>query len=137
MLEQLTIEKRTPKKPLLKTNIERSSANLPMFDIKYDEGGMIDIEFIVQTKVLSHAHQFIDLVHWSDNIRIIDSLESNGIFSFDDAKNLKEAYIDYRSLGHKLQLQNEPLLVKANQCSTQRKKVTTIWSKVIKEKARK
>ena len=134
MLEQLTIEKRTPKKPLLKTNIERSSANLPMFDIKYDEGGMIDIEFIVQTKVLSHAHQFIDLVHWSDNIRIIDSLESNGIFSFDDAKNLKEAYIDYRSLGHKLQLQNAPLLVKASQCSTQRKQVTTIWSKVIKER---
>ena len=134
MLEQLIMKKRTPKKPLLKTNIERSSTNLPMFDIKYDEGGMIDIEFIVQTKVLSHAHQFIDLVHWSDNIRIIDSLESNGIFSFDDAKNLKEAYIYYRSLGHRLQLQNEPLLVKANQCSTQRKQVTTIWNKVIKKK---
>jgi glutamate-ammonia-ligase adenylyltransferase len=33
----------------------------PMFDIKHDEGGMIDIEFIVQAKVLSHAHQFADL----------------------------------------------------------------------------
>ena len=134
MLEQLTIEKRTPKKPLLKTNIERSSTNLPMFDIKYDEGGIIDIEFIVQTKVLSYAHEFIDLTRWSDNIRIINSLESNGIFSFDDAKNLKEAYIYYRSQGHRLQLQNEPLLIEANQCSTQRKQVTTIWSKLIKEK---
>ena len=134
MLEQLTIEKRTPKKPLLKTNIERSSTNLPMFDIKYDEGGIIDIEFIVQTKVLSYAHEFIDLTRWSDNIRIINSLESNGIFSFDDAKNLKEAYIYYRSQGHRLQLQNEPLLIEANQCSTQRKQVTTIWSKMIKEK---
>ncbi len=134
MLEQLTIEKRTPKKPLLKTNIERSSTNLPMFDIKYDEGGIIDIEFIVQTKVLSYANEFIDLTRWSDNIRIINSLESNGIFSFDDAKNLKEAYIYYRSQGHRLQLQNEPLLIEANQCSTQRKQVTTIWSKMIKEK---
>lgn len=132
MLKQLTIEKRTPKKPLLKTKIEHSNANVPMFDIKYDEGGIVDIEFIVQTKVLSHAHQFVDLIHWSDNIRIIDSLESNGIFSFDEAKNLKEAYINYRSLGHKLQLQNAPLLIEANQCSTQRKQVTTIWNKVIK-----
>ena len=132
MLKQLTIEKRTLKKPLLKTKIEHSNVNVPMFDIKYDEGGIVDIEFIVQTKVLSHAHQFVDLIHWSDNIRIIDSLESNGIFSFDEAKNLKEAYINYRSLGHKLQLQNAPLLIEANQCSTQRKQVTTIWNKVIK-----
>ena len=132
MLKQLTIEKRTLKKPLLKTKIEHSNVNVPMFDIKYDEGGIVDIEFIVQTKVLSHAHQFVDLIHWSDNIRIIDSLESNGIFSFDEAKNLKEAYINYRSLGHKLQLQNAPLLIEANQCSTQRKQVTTIWNKVTK-----
>jgi glutamate-ammonia-ligase adenylyltransferase len=132
MLEQLKSKKRISIKPQKGLNGGLMGKNKPMFDIKHDEGGIIDIEFIVQAKVLSHAHQFADLTCWSDNMRIIDSLEINSIFSFEEAKSLREAYITYRTLGHRLQLQNTPLLVDPETSSIQRKEVAAIWKKLQK-----
>ncbi len=40
------------------------------FDIKADEGGITDIEFIAQYLVLRYAHEKPKLTRWSDNVRI-------------------------------------------------------------------
>lgn len=41
------------------------------FDIKADEGGITDIEFITQYLVLRYAHEKPKLTRWSDNVRIL------------------------------------------------------------------
>src|SRR2546422_987085 len=42
-----------------------------LFDVKHDQGGMIDIEFIVQFLVLAHAHRFPDLTGNLGNIALL------------------------------------------------------------------
>ncbi|VEC47420.1 glutamate-ammonia-ligase adenylyltransferase [Escherichia coli] len=44
------------------------------FDIKADEGGITDIEFITQYLVLRYAHEKPKLTRWSDNVRILELL---------------------------------------------------------------
>ncbi|MDU5729909.1 MAG: bifunctional [glutamate--ammonia ligase]-adenylyl-L-tyrosine phosphorylase/[glutamate--ammonia-ligase] adenylyltransferase [Citrobacter freundii] len=49
------------------------------FDIKADEGGITDIEFITQYLVLRYAHEKPKLTRWSDNVRILELLAQNDI----------------------------------------------------------
>lgn len=42
------------------------------FDIKADEGGITDINFITQYLVLRYAHEKPKLTRWSDNVRILE-----------------------------------------------------------------
>ena len=129
---ELVTQKGSSKKLPKKENAGDLSENDAPFNIKYDEGGIIDIEFIVQFEVLSHANQFVDLTYWSDNIRIIERLEVNNILSPQDAENLKKSYISYRSEGHKLQLQNSPLASKVSKFTIERKQVAASWNKIFR-----
>ena len=49
------------------------------FDIKADEGGITDIEFITQYLVLRYAHEKPKLTRWSDNVRILELLARRDI----------------------------------------------------------
>ncbi|MFT7267056.1 MAG: glutamate-ammonia-ligase adenylyltransferase [Porticoccus sp.] len=128
------IEKSNIKRKLRKTTKQESVAAADRtFNIKHDAGGIIDIEFIVQFQVLSYAHQFTNLAGWSDNIRILEYLSSNGLMLPEDAENLIQAYISYRSEGHRLQLQKLPLTAKASRYSVERAQVISCWNKLLQE----
>jgi glutamate-ammonia-ligase adenylyltransferase len=126
-----------------KNNVKRKSkkaikqggvaADYLTFNIKHDAGGIIDIEFIVQFQVLSYAHQFTNLACWSDNIRILECLSSNALMLPEDAENLIQAYISYRSEGHRLQLQKLPLIAKASRYSVERAQVISCWNKLLQK----
>jgi glutamate-ammonia-ligase adenylyltransferase len=73
-------------------------------DLKQTSGGITDLEFLTQYWVLQHSNQFSELITWSDNLRILDSLAQVEVIS--DAQNeaLQEAYLFIRNQLHKLSL---------------------------------
>ena len=76
-------------------------------DIKQGKGGIVDIEFLVQFLTLNHAWQHPALTRWTDNIRLIETLEKELILTGDQAKLLKKTYIALRKTLHRLDLQEK------------------------------
>lgn len=75
------------------------------FDIKHDAGGIIDVEFLVQFLVLSHAYKHPKLTENIGNIALLKLLASLGIIETEAAENVAIAYREYRKIQHALKLQ--------------------------------
>ncbi len=97
------------------------------FDLKQGEGGIVDIEFMVQYAVLAWSHRLPGLARWSDNVRILETLGREGLFEQHQCDALTEAYIAYRSAAHQLSLQQLPGIVPAERFVDLRAAVTTAW----------
>ena len=81
------------------------------FDIKQGEGGIVDIEFLVQYLVLRHCHQHPRIIRWTDNVRLLQSLNEAGILDDTTAFGLRRAYLIYRAMVHRLNLRQHPAQV--------------------------
>jgi glutamate-ammonia-ligase adenylyltransferase len=90
---------------------ERLKEEKGFFDLKQSRGGIVDIEFLVQFLVLKHSRNHPDLVLWTDNIRILESLDAEGIITGCQSERLQNAYILMRKTIHRLNLQEKPLVV--------------------------
>ncbi|MBY6030184.1 bifunctional [glutamate--ammonia ligase]-adenylyl-L-tyrosine phosphorylase/[glutamate--ammonia-ligase] adenylyltransferase [Halomonas sp. DP8Y7-1] len=77
------------------------------FDLKHDPGGMVDIEFLCQYAVLALSHQTPELMRFSDNMRILETLEETGHLAPDEAQALRDAYLAARSANHRAALTRE------------------------------
>jgi glutamate-ammonia-ligase adenylyltransferase len=99
------------------------------FDIKADEGGITDIEFITQYLVLRFAHDKPKLTRWSDNVRILELLAQNDIMDEQEALTLSRAYTTLRDALHHLALQEEPGHVALDAFTTEREQVKASWRK--------
>jgi len=91
------------------------------FDLKHDEGGMIDIEFIVQYLVLRHAAQYPQqLTANTGNIALLRRCGELGLIDAGLAEGAAAAYRALRRLQHQVRLQGqdnarvEPALVAAH-----------------------
>ncbi|MEZ5530402.1 MAG: bifunctional [glutamate--ammonia ligase]-adenylyl-L-tyrosine phosphorylase/[glutamate--ammonia-ligase] adenylyltransferase [Porticoccaceae bacterium] len=102
-----------------------------IFHLKQDAGGIVDIEFMVQFAVLAWSHEIPGLTRWSDNIRILETLEESGVISGDDAQCLISAYKKYRSAGHRLQLQQATGVVPAAEFAAERELVKAAWQRLL------
>ena len=76
-----------------------------LFDIKHDVGGIIDVEFLVQFLVLSHANKHPELTGNIGNIALLKLLASLNIIETEAAENVAVAYREYRKMQHALKLQ--------------------------------
>lgn len=76
-----------------------------LFDIKHDAGGIIDVEFLVQFLVLSHANKHPELTENIGNIALLKLLASLDIIETEAAENVAVAYREYRKMQHALKLQ--------------------------------
>ena len=103
------------------------------FALKQDAGGIVDIEFMVQYAVLAWAHAFPALAQYTDNIRILGLLEESGQLGADDVAQLIEAYKTFRSLGHRLVLQQRSAVVDIDSVSSQRATVLRVWQQLLSE----
>jgi glutamate-ammonia-ligase adenylyltransferase len=103
------------------------------FDIKADEGGITDIEFITQYLVLRHAHDKPKLTRWSDNVRILELLAQNDIMDEQEAQALTRAYTTLRDELHHLALQEQPGHVALDCFAHERAQVTASWQKWLVE----
>ena len=95
-------------------------------DLKRDPGGIVDIEFMMQYLVLAHAGEHVELTKWSDVIRLLEALEQTGLITADQAESLSQAYLDYRSATHSLELQGRAAKTDAAEFEAQRQQVKWI-----------
>lgn len=98
-----------------------------LFNLKHDAGGMVDIEFMTQFATLAWAWKYPELSIFTDNIRILDALANTHLLTPEEALWLQDTYRAYRAVGHRLALQNEPVLIKADQFVEERKQVRAFW----------
>jgi glutamate-ammonia-ligase adenylyltransferase len=99
-----------------------------MFDLKQDIGGMVDIEFLVQYLVLLKSHEYHELLQWTDNVRLIQTLITTGAIDEYTAHILKHAYLIYRAAAHQASLQEKPARVLQEKFSHLRNRVERIWN---------
>ncbi len=89
---------------------EKYQADPEYFDLKQGAGGIVDIEFLVQYLVLKHSAQYPELTVWTDNVRLLESLEEKELITSRQRKMLKDAYVAMRRRLHRLTLQDKTCL---------------------------
>jgi glutamate-ammonia-ligase adenylyltransferase len=113
---------------------ERSRVEAGVFDLKQDPGGMVDIEFLVQYLVLRLAQRHPELVQWTDNVRLIQTLIGATVLNEVTAHVLKHAYLIYRAAAHQLSLQEKPATVPAEKFDRLQQRIRQIWKAVFQER---
>ena len=96
-------------------------------DLKQCEGGITDIEFMTQYWVLGFAHQYQELCHWPDNLRILDAVKQAGLIDANQAQILQEAYLTLREHYHQLTLAGQKLAAVNTDIEAIRQQVTQQW----------
>lgn len=79
----------------------------PLFDIKHDRGGIVDVEFIVQYLVLGYSHAHDGLTGNIGNLALLKLAASLGLIAETSALAVHAAYRRFRQLQHGLRLQGE------------------------------
>lgn len=102
------------------------------FDVKQDTGGIVDIEFLVQYLVLFNSWEYRELLRWTDNVRLLETLNETGIIDDYSAHILKVTYLTYRATVHQLNLQEKPAKVSEDRFRGLRKNVEAIWKNIMK-----
>ena len=124
----------TLKKSVIEMREKMRASHKPhigQFDIKHDAGGIIDVEFLVQFLVLSHANKYPELTENIGNIALLKLLASLNIIKLQAAENVVIAYREYRKMQHGLKLQGvthtrvEESLIKKHFIA-----VTNLWMRI-------
>ncbi len=103
-----------------------------LVDIKHAEGGMIDIEFIVQYLVLGHAHQYPQLCANKGNIALLGICAELGLLEPELAQRCAAAYRHLRKLQHALRLQgNEKARVEAEFVANDTAAIRQLWQQLL------
>ncbi len=132
MLRQEVRDMRLKMRDQLGSEAKSKRENTPLFNLKQDAGGIVDIEFMVQYAALAWAHQAPKIVQYTDNIRILGSLEEAGLLDATSVAQLIAAYKAYRSIGHRLALQQqEAVLAGEHLFDVEREQVSHIWRQLI------
>jgi len=124
-LQKQIIEMR---KKMYNSQAKKQSVN---FNIKQDNGGIIDIEFIVQYLILLHANHYPNIIEFSDNIRMINSLLKENLISSEIADTLTQIYQKYRDYIHQQALQEQPGISSDKSFSNEQSIIKSYWKKII------
>jgi [glutamine synthetase] adenylyltransferase / [glutamine synthetase]-adenylyl-L-tyrosine phosphorylase len=101
----------------------------PLFDLKHDRGGMVDIEFVVQYLVLANAHQCPILVKDLGNIALLELAAQHQLIPRDLSLACQDAYRVYRTQQHRLRLNEQEFArVSPNLFVAEKAKVLELWS---------
>ena len=102
-----------------------------LFDLKHNEGGMIDIEFIVQYLVLRHAAQYGQLTANAGNIALLRLAGELGLIDAALGLAVADAYRAMRRLQHQLRLQGQDnARIDPAQVAQHSVKVMALWSTI-------
>jgi [glutamine synthetase] adenylyltransferase / [glutamine synthetase]-adenylyl-L-tyrosine phosphorylase len=104
----------------------------PLFDLKHDAGGMVDIEFVVQYLVLAHAHGHPELTRNAGNIALLHIAADVGLIGPALAQQAADAYREYRRLQHQIRLTGAPhARVEPALQEARRDAVALLWQAVL------
>jgi glutamate-ammonia-ligase adenylyltransferase len=98
------------KQEVLKMRKKMHDAHPPrpgLFDLKQDEGGMIDVEFMSQYLVLRHCAQYPQLTINLGNIGLLRMFADLGLIDAGLALAVGDAYRAMRKLQHQMRLQGK------------------------------
>ncbi|MCF7990603.1 MAG: bifunctional [glutamate--ammonia ligase]-adenylyl-L-tyrosine phosphorylase/[glutamate--ammonia-ligase] adenylyltransferase [Thiohalocapsa sp.] len=104
-----------------------------LFDLKQGRGGIADVEFMVQYSVLRWASAYPELTDWTDNIRLLETLERLKLLPGDAAADLTAAYKALRSAYHRNALQDTPGLVPDDRLTDTRERVAELWRTLMED----
>ena len=124
--EQLKADVVGMRQRMLDQGARRLSLDDESFDVKYGLGGIVDIEFVVQYAVLAYGHVSPAVTQWSDVVRILESLEAEGVMSSSHAEQLRAAYLEYRSVVHTAALADRAAVANKAQFAQHLASVTAI-----------
>ena len=105
------------------------------FNIKKGEGGVIDIEFMVQFMVLGYSAKFPEICEYTDNVRIFEACSEVGLLTNESAADLKGIYLKYRRHLHQLNLKLLSDTVEADLFVEERRVVQNHWSSLLHSSA--
>src|SRR5690606_22059279 len=104
------------------------------FDLKHDDGGMVDIEFITQYLVLLHAREHPALLDNLGNIALLGLAARAGLIPSELAEKVADAYRVLRRRQHALRLQGaEKARVASQELVNERDSVRRLWTFVLGE----
>lgn len=103
-----------------------------LFDVKHDEGGMVDVEFIVQYLVLRYSSEFPQLVNNFGNIKMLEMASEADLIPRDLALEVSAVYRKYRRIQHEFRLNSPsiPVRVPKEEFAEESAKVKTLWKLV-------
>jgi glutamate-ammonia-ligase adenylyltransferase len=101
------------------------------FDLKQGAGGMVDIEFLVQYLVLLKAREHHELLRWTDNVRLLETISAARLLPERDALALNDAYLALRTKAHHLNLAGHKAVVSDNSLDKHKSRVREIWNQVL------
>ena len=105
-----------------------------LFDLKHDQGGMVDIEFMVQYLILAHAHRHPGLLDNAGNIALLRRAGEAGLIDPGLAERVASAYRQFRQLQHGLRLNDAQYArVDPETVATMRADVRELWKVVLGE----
>ena len=107
-----------------------SQSTKDLFDLKLEQGGLVDIEFIVQYLVLAFAHQHAELTTPRDTITLLKMADNLALITSEQAKRLTDAYSRYMAKEQELKLAEQSTLVPWNQLIETRQGVSAIWQEL-------
>jgi len=110
---------------------ERLKYTKDSFDLKQSQGSIVDIEFLVQYLILKHAYVSPDITIWTDNMRLLESLDAEGIITGCESERLQTAYLAMRKAIHRLNLQEKSLQITQTYFSENRQHVIDIYRKYL------
>ena len=103
----------------------------PLFDVKHDPGGMVDIEFAVQYLVLAYAHAHRGLTQNAGNIALLQIAAAEGLLPRALAQQAADAYREYRRLQHQVRLTGAAhARVDGEPLAARRASVDALWTAV-------
>ncbi|SON48183.1 bifunctional [glutamate--ammonia ligase]-adenylyl-L-tyrosine phosphorylase/[glutamate--ammonia-ligase] adenylyltransferase [Vibrio tapetis] len=98
------------------------------FMLKQDEGGITDVEFLVQYLVLHLSKTYPELIRYSDNVRILEVAAQLDILPESQTKQLISAYTTLRDEIHHRNLLNQDADVDESRFLEERQVVTKAWN---------
>lgn len=109
----------------MRTHLNKPAAG--RWDIKQGEGGLVDVEFLVQHAVLMHAAEHPTVCRYTDVWRQLEALEKAGCWPATSAYALLEVQREYRAWRHRAMLRGEPMDAPEAMFQAQRKLVRDLW----------
>ncbi|MBL8517747.1 MAG: bifunctional [glutamate--ammonia ligase]-adenylyl-L-tyrosine phosphorylase/[glutamate--ammonia-ligase] adenylyltransferase [Betaproteobacteria bacterium] len=100
-------------------------------DLKHADGGIVDLEFIVQFLVLRHAHRHASMTRNAGNFNLLALAGELGLIDQALARAAADAYLAFRARQHLARNNNEAkTLIDEAELVTERAAVRALWKAV-------
>ncbi|MDR2261267.1 MAG: bifunctional [glutamate--ammonia ligase]-adenylyl-L-tyrosine phosphorylase/[glutamate--ammonia-ligase] adenylyltransferase [Azoarcus sp.] len=102
----------------------------PLFDLKHDAGGLVDVEFLIQYLVLGHAHAHPGLTRNLGNIALLGIAADLGLIPAGLAAACADSYRRLRQSQHRQRLNDQPSRIPRDEAAPLCAPVLALWREV-------